>query len=252
MAARRSRKRRRRGRFSFLYKLLSVVLILCAIAAACIIFFRVEDVVVVGSTVYTDQEIVDVAGVEQGDNLFLVKKIQTGKRLVSQLPYLDTVNIRRVLPSTLMITVTECVPLGVLEGEDGTWWLVDRSCKLLEQGGSELAGQYAQIRGLTALMPSAGSALAVSVEESSKLDSLKQLLSAMDEWELLEQVESIDLSGSSEVQMAYDGRFTVRLPLYSDDLHLLTHTLREVVDYLDAGQTGTIDLTGERARFIPS
>jgi hypothetical protein len=101
-------------------------------------------------------------------------------------------------------------------------------------------------------MPSAGSALAVSVEESSKLDCLKQLLSAMDEWELLEQVESIDLSGSSEVQMAYDGRFTVRLPLYSDDLHLLTHTLREVVDYLDAGQTGTIDLTGERARFIPS
>jgi cell division protein FtsQ len=188
-----------------------------------------------------------VAGVEQGDNLFLVKKIQTGKRLVSQLPYLDTVNIRRVLPSTLMITVTECVPLGVLEGEDGTWWLMDRSCKLLEQGGSELAEQYARIRGLTALMPSAGSMLAVSVEESPKLDSLKQLLSTMDERDMLGQVGDIDLSGSAEILMGYDGRFTVRLPLYSDDFHLLVHRLQAAVDSLDAGQTGTLDLTISRS-----
>jgi cell division protein FtsQ len=242
-AARRSKRRRRRGRFGFLYKLLSVVLILCAIVAACIVFFRVEDVVVVGSTVYTDQEIVDVAGVDQGDNLFLIPKIQTGKRLVSQLPYLDTVNLRRVLPSTLVITVTECVPLGALEGEDGTWWVVDRSCKLLEQGGSELAQQYPQILGLTALMPAAGSKLAVSVEESPKLDSLKQLLSAMDERDMLGQVQGIDLSGSAEIVMGYDGRFTVRLPLYSDDFHLLVHRLQAAVDSLDAGQTGTLDLT---------
>jgi hypothetical protein len=125
--------------------------------------------------------------------------------------------------------------------------VLDRSCKLLEQGGSELVGQYPRIRGLTALMPSAGSLLAVSVEESSKLDSLKQLLSAMDERDMLGQVGDIDLSGSSEILMTYDGRITVRLPLYSDDFHLLVHRLQAAVDSLDAGQTGTLDLTIVRA-----
>lgn len=251
MAARRSRRRRRRGRFGFLYKLLSIVLILAAIVAGCIVFFRVEKITIVGSTVYTDEEIIAAAEVNPGDNLFLVGTVQTGRKITSRLPYIDTASLNRALPDTLVITVTECTPAGVLKGEEGAWWVVDQACKLLEQGGSELTRQYPQITGLTALMPAAGSKLAVSVEESAKLDSLKQLLTALSERELLAQVQAIDLSGTSEIHMTYEDRFSVRLPLYSDDFHLLAHTLQEVAAYLNAGQTGTIDLTGAQARFIP-
>lgn len=257
MATRHSRRRRRRGRFSFLYKLLSFVLILAAIAAGCIVFFRVENVTVAGSAAYTEEEILAAAGVERGDNLFLIGTVQTGRRIAEQLPYIDTVNMDRILPDTLVITVTECVPAGVLQGEEGTWWVVDKACKLLEQGGSGLAGQYPEITGLTPLMPAAGSALAVSVEESAKLDALKQLLEALSERGMLAQTQSIDLSGASEIILAYEGRFTVRMPLYSSDFHLLAHTLQEAAAYLNAGQTGTIDLTtvnftsGEQGRFIP-
>ncbi|MGN0967705.1 MAG: cell division protein FtsQ/DivIB [Oscillospiraceae bacterium] len=251
MAARRTRRRRRRGRFGFLYKLLSIVLILFALVAGCIVFFRVQEVTVSGSSVYTDEEIIAAAGVEQGDNLFLVGRAQTAEKIRRKLPYVDTVNVRWALPDTLVITVTECTPAGVLKGEDGTWWVVDRACKLLEQGGSALTRQYPTITGLTPLMPAAGDNLAVPVEESAKLSSLKQLLSALAEREMLAQVGSIDLSGVSEIRMAYEGRFTVRLPMYDDDFHLLAHTLQEIAAYLDAGQTGTVDLTGTQARFIP-
>lgn len=257
MAARRSRRRRRRGRFGFLYKLLSIVLILAAIVAGCIVFFRVEEVTVIGSTVYTDEEIIAAAEVELGDNLFLIGKIATGTKIVNRLPYIDTVNVRRALPDTLVITVTECTPVGVLEGEEGTWWVIDSMCKLLECGGNELLGEYPQISGLTALMPSEGGRLAVSVEESAKLDSLKQLLAALDDWEMLPQVRDIDLSGGSEIRMTYEERFSVRLPMYSDDFHLLAHTLQLAAAQLNAGQTGTIDLTGidltagEVGSFIP-
>lgn len=257
MAARRSRKRRRRGRFSFLYKLLSVVLILAAIVAGCIVFFRVETITIVGSTVYTDEEIIAAAEVELGDNLFLIGRVRTGTKIVSRLPYIDTVDPDWVLPDTLLITVTECIPVGVLKGDGGTWWVIDSSCKLLEQGGDELTGQYPQISGLTALMPTEGKSLKVSVEENTKLDSLKQLLSALADRGMLEEVQSIDLSGVSEIEMAYEDRFTVRMPMYSDDFHLLAHTLQDAAARLNAGQTGTIDLTtvnmtaGEQGRFIP-
>ena len=60
MAARKKRRgRRRRGRFSFLYKFLSTLLILAAMVTGCIIFFRVNTVVVVGETRYSESEILD-------------------------------------------------------------------------------------------------------------------------------------------------------------------------------------------------
>ena len=48
-------KKRRRGRHPGLYKALSAVLILAAVAAACVIFFRVSQVEVRGNRRYTAQ-----------------------------------------------------------------------------------------------------------------------------------------------------------------------------------------------------
>lgn len=251
MAGRNGKRPRRRGRFGFLYKLLSVLLILGAIVAGCIVFFRVEDLSVLGSTVYTAEEIVAAAGVEQGDNLFLIRTVQTAHKIRDRLPYVDTVNLRRVLPDALVITVTECTPVGAIQAEDGSWWVVDKNCKLLEKGSRELLAQYPQIAGLMSLMPSEGDNVAVAAEERAKLDSLKQVLSALEEREMIAAVGSLDLSGVAEIHMLYDGRFQVRLPMYSDDFHLLIHTLQEAANYLDAGQSGTMDLTGKQARFIP-
>lgn len=252
MAATRSKRRRRRGRFGFLYKLLSVLLILCALVAGSIVFFRVAEVKVVGEVVYSDEQVVAASEIEQGDNLVLVRRVQTGRKILDQLPYIREVNLRRVFPDTIVISVTESAPAAVLKGDGDTWWIVDRNCKLLEQGGSALAQSYPSITGVTALMPEEGRNLAVSVEEGGKLDALKQILADLEDRGMLAQVQEIDLSGSSEIHMTYENRFSVRLPVYSDDFSQLIHTLQESAAWLNAGQTGVIDLTGEWARFIPN
>lgn len=252
MAARGSKYRRRRGRFGVLYKLLSVLLILAAIVGGCIVFFRVEEITVAGSTTYAEQQIIDASGVEMEDNLFLVQKVPTGRRILNALPYIKEVNIRRVLPNGLLITVNECIPVAALEGEDGSWWILDSSAKLLEQGDDALARPYMKITGLTALKPSAGDRVAVSVEETTKLDSLKSILAALEERGMFANVNSADLSGVTEIRMVYQDHFAVRLPMYSDDFHLLIHALEAVAENdAVAGRPGTIDLTGERPRFIP-
>lgn len=256
MAARRGRDRRRRGRFGFLYKLLSVLLILGAVAAGCIVFFRVDSITVSGSTVYSDEEIIAAAGVEQGDNLFLVNKLMVGRRIVSQLPYISKVNTRRVLPDGLAITVTQCVSAGVLEDENGSWWVLDTEGKLLEQGGAELKQRGPVITGLTPLLPAAGEKLAVSVEQSVKLEALREILTALERRELLEKVQSIDLTGEAEIHMGYEERLDVRMPLYGDDFDHLIRVVGEAAASaaLSAGQRGTLDLIvddGSQAHFIP-
>ena len=59
MAARRNRRgrRRNRGRFSALYKLLSVLIIFAAILMGCVVFFRVSTVEITGDSPYTEEEI---------------------------------------------------------------------------------------------------------------------------------------------------------------------------------------------------
>ena len=68
MARRRgSARRRRRGGSGFLYKLLSVFLICGCLVAAITLFFRVDTVVITGEKRYTEAEIRQARGVEDGD-----------------------------------------------------------------------------------------------------------------------------------------------------------------------------------------
>ncbi len=255
MAARNGRYRRKRGRSGILYKLLSFLLILAAVVVGSIIFFRVEEVTVTGSTVYSQEEIVAAAGVELGDNLILVNKIRVCRKIISSLPYIDEVNPRRALPNQLIFTVTECTPVAVMEGEDGSWWVLDANGKLLEQGGSELQKDYPEISGLTPLMPSAGEKLAVSAEETVKLSALRKILIALEDREMLDRVQYIDLESTSEICIGYEDRFVVRMSLFSEDFDHLIYVMQQAAasDRLN-GQKGTLDLDpgdGSQAHFIP-
>ena len=106
MARRRgSARRRRRGGSGFLYKLLSVFLICGCLVAAITLFFRVDTVVITGEKRYTEAEIRQASGVEDGDNLFLLNKYQVIRNIAEALPYIEIENtrIQRKLPDTLLI-----------------------------------------------------------------------------------------------------------------------------------------------------
>ena len=117
MARRRhSNRRRRRGSFGFLYKVLSVLAICVAIIAALTLFFRVSTIQVSGQQRYTDEQVQEASGIQIGDNLFLLNKYDAAGRIVETLPYIEDTRINRKLPSTLVIEVTECgAPLAVVQ-----------------------------------------------------------------------------------------------------------------------------------------
>ena len=105
MARRRHSGRRRRGSLSFLYKLLSMLVICGAIVAALTLFFRVNTVVVSGQQRYTQQQILDASGIQTGDNLFLLNKYDVANQIIGELPYIETIRINRKLPDTLLVEV---------------------------------------------------------------------------------------------------------------------------------------------------
>lgn len=201
-------KRRSRGRFPGLYKAVSAVLIIAAVVVACAVFFRVGDIQVIGNHRYTAQEIIDVTGVKDGDNLFTIDRSKLAREIQSRLPYVKTVSIRRALPDGLVITVTEGQAVAAV-GQEGRWWLVDSAGKLLEVASTP--GGHATVRGISPLAPAAGTSLATSEEERPRLALLRELLAALEDNSLLDKLDSVDLSEDYRVTFGYDGRFTVQL-----------------------------------------
>ena len=252
MASRRSnkRKRRDRGRFGSLYKLLSLIIILVVVAAGSAVFFRVEEITVEGEGRYTADEIIAASGVEQGDDLFLIDRAGTAQKIYTALPYVESVSIHRSLPDGLVIRVTERLPAALVQGGEG-WWIIDKMGMVLEQAPSGAREGLATVRGIAALLPAVGSHLSVEEDEALRLESLLSLLQALEERGMTGQATEIDLSSPAEVLMAYAGRFTVRIPMSADFPRKL-RALEGVIAALQPNETGTIDLTREdEVRVIP-
>ena len=247
---RRYNHKRRRGNFTFLYKLLAFVLICTAISLALTLFFRIRSIEVSGNDRYTRQEIIDAAGVNEGDNMFLMNKYSAAERIRKALPYIETVQFRRVLPNKLVVQVTECRdPVAIKQ--DGTVYLLCNKGNIVDTVSAAKWSQYIQIEGLTLLDPQVGGEARASATQQMVLERLLEILSLLVEKGMLHQVQVIDLSDASHITMRYMSRFDVQF-LWDADFDYKLDYLAAVVDRLEDNEKGSIDMTQEgKASFIP-
>ena len=170
-------RRRRRGRFRGLYKLLSVLLVAAAVVLACVVFFRVNSVEVTGNARYTAAEVIKASGIQMGDNLIALPRSRVSASICAQLPYVESVSIRKALPDGVVLSVTERVAAASVESAEGRW-LVSAQGKLLEKdkGGVDVI----RITGLTAAGPYAGGMIQAAEGEEATLRYVGELLAELD------------------------------------------------------------------------
>ena len=138
--------------------------------------------------------------------------------------------------------------------QDGSAWLLSPGGKsgkgkIVDQIDAEAAADYAVLTGCTLLAPSVGSEVVLGSEYASQQASLLSLLSALNEAEMLGDIDGIHLEDPAVLRMDYLGRFTVKLP-YGADYELKLRILRMAVesDYVQDNMTGTFDMTREDGR----
>ena len=234
------RRYRRRPRFGFLYKMLAVAAVLTALVMGATVFFRVEEVEVTGNERYPAQQVIEVSGVVQGDNLFGINKFDTARKIRRQLPYVEGVNIRRKWPDRLIINVTESNAAARLAYEDGHW-LISKSGKVLEFV-HDVDENIIHIGGLNVVHPEAGMPLVVREEQQLRGENLLEVLQALDAGGVLNKVSWIDLSSPVQILMDFDSRFAVKLPVGGDFAYLLG-AMNKAVGTLEEYEAGTLDLT---------
>ncbi len=268
----RSRTRRRnRGRFGPLFKLLCVVGVILALTVGATVFFRVEQVTVSGNQRYTQEEIIAASGIQLGDNLYSLNKVRIDQNIRTTLPYIGDLTINRALPSTIQITVTEWEAVaqvaapGVEQvaayqeeaGEKAVTtaqepWLISVKGKLLEPAPPDSAA--IAVTGLIPLSPQAGSMMEVPEGEHTRLAALTALLEALGEAGMQSQVSNIRLE-ATQLMVRYAGRFDVKMKLNADfsyDVRLM-RAIREKMEEQDGeGACGSMDLTRSPAVYAPA
>ena len=247
---RRYNHKRRRGSLSFLYKLLAFVLICTAIALALTLFFRIRTIQVSGNDRYTREEIIAAAEVKEGDNLFLMNKYNAAERIRKALPYIETVQFRRMLPDGLSIVVTECAdPAAVVQ--DGKAYLLCDTGNIVDEMAASAARGRMQVKGLTLTGPAVGTQAQAAEGQELTLERLLELMKALDSRGMTGNVSQLDMSDASQLTLRYLDRFDVYFPWDADYGYKLDYLLA-VVEKLEVNEKGIINMMQEgKARFIP-
>lgn len=224
------------------------VLVLILLVFCVGMFFRVQDIEVVGAQSYTAEEIIEASGVEKGDNLFFINRFNGASNIFSRLPFVDFASIERRMPSTVVITVEEAKAVACLNWQ-GQRWMITAAGKLLGSADEASAASLIRVTGFEPVSPAVGEQARAAEGEELKLTYLKDLLAVLEADGLIGDVQAIDLSAPVNPSMEYLGRFTVRLG-EDRELDYKLRMLLATVRQLEAGETGIIDVSDGATVYV--
>ncbi|MDR2671278.1 MAG: FtsQ-type POTRA domain-containing protein [Oscillospiraceae bacterium] len=248
-----NRKRRKKRRGGPVYFLLSLALIAAAVTLAVGVFFKVTHIEVEGSTIYAPASIVAASGLKEGDNLFFLRKTAAIRAIFAEFPYVENVRVRRRLPGTIVIEITERVSVGMVP-HGGVFWMIDGSGKLLEKTTVHTAVPKPVVKGITLLSPALGESMALPQNERERLRPVLALLLALHWRSLSPRVSEVDVSRMDQITLEYEDRLHVILGT-ADDIDIKLAFMEESIKKLPTGARGSLDLAraGDKiASYLPA
>ena len=119
--------------------------------------FDVRDVKVLGTKITTVSQVRATAAIEIGQPVARVDVAAVAAR-IKRIRVVESVDVRRGLPHSIVIDVHERVPIAATTSSDGSWWLVDRHGVIFRKvttppaGLTEVQAYTERFRGIGARM----------------------------------------------------------------------------------------------------
>ncbi len=134
--ARLKRERQQKRKRRFTTCMLALAAIVIGVVLSLTVFFKISTIEVTGTSQYSKETILNVCGVDTGDNLFLVKKARVADKIGRALPFTGEITVKRSFPNKIVIQVTDSVPSAAVAYEDG-YALLNQDQKVLATVSTE-------------------------------------------------------------------------------------------------------------------
>lgn len=246
------------NRSRLLLRLATVLAIVIAVVLAMSVFFKVENIEVVGVNKYSAWDISQASGIREGDHLMSFG-IAGAAAKVQSLPYVKDVRVGIRLPNTVVITVKEVEVTYAIKAQDESWWLISSAGQIVEKAQEGEQEKHTKILGVHVLNPAIGqSAVAQETQQPATdadgntvpvtVTAAQHLSVALDITEYLERngiigkAASIDVNDLADVQLWYGTQYQVKLG-DTGQLAYKISCVKSAVEQLDAYQSGVLDVS---------
>ena len=194
--------RRARGRALVIFYISAFLAVVIGAVLLCtFVFFRVGTVTVTGGEAYRQEDILSVCSIAEGDNLVLLETGAREEALEHRFPYIESVEIKKHIPSTVEIVITEAETAFSIERESGGYLYVSRTGKVLEIAESPAQGS-AVVHGCTPVNEEPSGQVEFQEEVAGKLFG-----------QISAQLQEHGLEGITEIDLHDDVRRPHRVPV---------------------------------------
>ncbi len=178
------------------------------IALVCIVvFFGMKKVEIRGNSRYTDEQILEACGFSPSDNLFGVDLDKAEKAIIKKYPYISNVSFKRILPSTLIITVTEDAPRYCAEIY-GDYFLLSEDLRIISKHDIYEDVEVLDMPVIYLKLPQVERAVRgerIIFDKSSNYEHLIKFLSMLKDQEIYQRTDCIDASDRYHLVLYTDG-----------------------------------------------
>lgn len=243
------RQRRLRKRRLIVFFIFFIALLLCVgVVLTLTVFFPIEKINISGSKVYTAEQIEKASSIDLGDNLFLFSKKQILFELKEKLPFIESVKIKRTLPDTLNIKVTDAEEFMTYSYKN-KYYTVSESGWVL----SELDEPASNLPVIKGVKVDCKVGTEINYNDSKQKELIDIITKTLSKEKI--KVDYVDISDKVNLSLGVEGRFTVELGTSNDLEEKILH-LASMIKNSDGQKQGKINLSmwtsnNKEGTFVP-
>ena len=245
----RRRKLRRERRIKTFYFLFALTLIVVFVTLSLTVLFPIEQITVTGQSIYPNDDIVRLSGIELGTNIFRIDRHRGEKTIEENLSYVQKATIVRRLPTTVEIQIEPAVAFAAVQ-VPGQYAIISKDGKVLER-----TAVYSQdlpvVSGLTVIEAEVGQPL--KTEREGEVEAVATLLQALSDHNV-QNITGIDFTSLYSISLEIENRITVELGGVSDMEEKIRFIQFLMENDIGPNERGTIDVSmsdRSEARFRP-
>lgn len=233
-----ARARRRRRRMILFYLFTFFLVIAAAVILSLTVLFRIDTIQVENTSSYSQEEILEICGIDTGENLFLADVEGAQNRIDEKLPFSGRVSVSRKLPATLVVNIEEPVLSAVFK-QDGQYIILSDEEKIVEISDTPPEG-CPLITGMKLKEPKVGKQ--AQVEDEKVLNTYKQLTKTLEKCGL-SNITEIRMEDIYQMTVVYEDRIRILLGT-SNDLETKISAAKKIVEQeLDESEKGELDVS---------
>ena len=229
------RKKRKKRRLITGFVIFMITALSVAAVLSVTVLFPIKIVKATGSKLYTEKQIVKSSGISEDNNLFTLSAEAVTENLVRNLPYIDSVELKRELPDKITIVVNDATEYACFYADDVYY--------VISQGG-RVINAYTEQPENTFLIEGCKAKCKVGkiieFDDVKKKDLVFSIAENLDDKNVF--INKINVSDDFNITLTVENRFNVILG-NKTNLDKKIAQLATMIESMDKNATGKIDLS---------